>query len=198
MTVTHVPQYIRAEVVKCRVVIVTAPVAKRDQANCALSNHERHHGCQNAPISYIPHKIPMYENVVLSDVASSLSQRPSRIATKQLRALERRAAPRLPKKRSHTDIYSLAHAIGMLPQAYHHCHSTRRGTQPSNYAISNDERPAAAFKFPMALVHPPIYMSGKLSNVASSLSQRPSRIATRQLRALEQRAAPDCQNAPPR
>ena len=101
------------------------------------------------------------------------------------------------QKRSHTNIYSLAHAIGMLPRTYHHCHSTRLTTRPTNYALSNDERPAAALTSPMALIHPPIYMSGKLSNVVSSLSRRPSRIATEQLRALEQRAAPDCQNAPP-
>ena len=68
------------------------------------------------------------------------------------------------QKRSHTNIYSLAHAIGMLPRTYHHCHSTRRGMRPSNYALSNDEWPAAASTFPMTLVHPPIYMSGKLSN----------------------------------
>ena len=70
------------EAVECRVVIVTAPVVKHDQANCALSNHERHHGFQNAPISYIPHKISMYENVMLSDLASLLSQHLSRSATK--------------------------------------------------------------------------------------------------------------------
>ena len=101
------------------------------------------------------------------------------------------------QKRSHTNIYSLAHAISMLPRTIHYCHSTRRGTRPSNYALSNDELSATALTSPMTLIHPPIYMSGKLSNVASSLSQRPSRIATEQLRALEQRAAHDCQNAPP-
>ena len=132
---------------------------------------------------------------MLSDVASSLSQRPSRIATKQLRALEQQATPRLPE--TLPCIYSLAHAIGMLPRTYHHYHSTRRGTRPSNYALSNDERPAGALTSPMTRIHLPIYIGGKLSNVASSLSQRPSRIATEQLRTLEQRAAPDCQNAPP-
>ena len=60
---------------------------------CPLEPRGKHHGCQNAPISYIPHEIPMCENVMLSDVASSLSQHPSRIATKQLRDLEQRAAP---------------------------------------------------------------------------------------------------------
>ena len=81
-------------------------------SNCALSNNERHRGCQ---------------------------------------------------KRSHTNIYSLAHAIGMSPRAYHHCHSARRGTRPSNCALSNDKRPAAALTSPMTLIYPPIYMSVKLS-----------------------------------
>ena len=108
-------------------------------SNCALSNNERHRGCQ---------------------------------------------------KRSHTNIYSLVHAIGMLPRAYHHCHSTCRETRPSNCALSNDERPAAALSSPMTLKYFLINKSEKLSNVASSLSQRPSQIGTKQLRALEQRAAP--------
>ena len=171
----------------------------------------------------------------MSNVASSLSQRPSRSATKQTApsrtTSDTTAARTLPyhifriksrsmttqcsrmsrhhchsarresrpsncalsnneghrgcQKRSHTNIYSLAHVMGMLPQTYHHCHSTRRGTRPSNYALSNDERPAAALTSPMTLIHPSIYMNGKQSNAASSLSQRPSRIATEQLRALK-------------
>ena len=87
------------------------------------------------------------------------------------------------RQRCYRSIY--VHVIGMSPRTYHHCHSTRRGTRPSNYALSNEKRPAAALTSPMTLIHPPIHMSGKLSNVASSLSQLPSRIATEQLRALE-------------
>ena len=75
-------------------------------SNCALSNNERHRGCQ---------------------------------------------------KRSHRNIYSLAHVVGMLPRTYYHCHSTRRGTRPSNYTLSNDERSAAALT--MTLIHPPIHLS---------------------------------------
>ena len=163
----------RAEVVECRVVIVTAPVAKRDQDNCALSNHELHHGRQNAPISYNPHKIPMYKNVMLSDVASSLSQRPSRIVTKQLRALEQRATPWLAETLPYKHIFPsacdryVATNLSSLSQ-----HSSWDASK--NYALSNDERPAAALTSPITLIHPPIHMSGKLSNVASSLSQRPS------------------------
>ena len=93
----------------------------------------------------------------------------------KLRPLEPRGKHHGCQNRSHTNIYSLAHVMGMLPRTYHHCHSTRRGTRPSNYALSNDERPAAALTSPMTLIHPSIYMSGKQSNVASSLSQRPGR-----------------------
>ena len=172
------------------------PVEKRDQANCALSNHERHHGCQNAPISYISHKIPMYENVMLSDVTPSLSQRPSRIATKQLRALEQRATPRLPETLPYKHIFPSACDRYVSTNLSSFSQHSSRGAS-KYYALSNDERPAAALTSPVTLIHPPIYMSGKLSNVASSLSQRPLRIATEQLRALEQRAAPDCRSAPP-
>ena len=87
------------------------------------------------------------------------------------------------------NIYSLTHAIGVLPRAQHHCYSTRRGARPSICALWNDKRHATALTSTMTLTHPPIYKSGKLSNVALSLSQRPSRNATKQLRPLEQRAA---------
>ena len=133
---------------------------------------------------------------MLSDVASSLSQRPSRIAAKQLRALEQRATPRLPETLPYKHIFPnacdryIAMNLSSLSQ-----HSSRDASK--YYDLSNDERPAAALTYPVMLLHPPIYMSGKLSKVASSLSQRPLRIATEQLRALEQRAAPGCQNAPP-
>ena len=52
---------------------------------------------ERSPIIYIPDKNPMNENVMLLNVASSLSQRPSRSATKQLRPLEQRATSRLPE-----------------------------------------------------------------------------------------------------
>ena len=133
---------------------------------------------------------------MLSDVASSLSQRPSRIAAKELRALEQQAKLRLPETLPYKHIFPsacdryVATNLSSLAQ-----HVSRDASK--YYALSNDEQPAAAFTSPVTLLHPPIYMSGKLSNVASSLSQRPSRIATEQLRALEQRAAPNCQTAPP-
>ena len=151
----------------------------------SLEPRGKHHGCRNAPISYIPHKISMYENVMLSDVASSLSQRPSRIAAEQLRALEQRAARRLPETLPYKHILPSAcngYVASNLSSLSQHSSRTR---PPSNYALSNDERPAAALTSPMTLIQPSIYMSGKQSNVASSLSQRPSRIATEQLRALE-------------
>ena len=59
MTVTHPQVYKSGKLSNyCRVVIVTASVTEHD--------------CQNAPPLYIPHKIPTYENVMLSNVASSL------------------------------------------------------------------------------------------------------------------------------
>ena len=194
MTVTRPPIYKSGS---CRMSRRHCHSTRRecDQANCALSNHERHHGCQNASISYIPYKISMYENVMLSDVASSLSQRPSRIATKQLRAFKQRATPRLPETLPYKHIFPsacdryVATNLSSLSQ-----HSSRDTSK--YYALSNDKRSAAALTSPVTFIHPPIYMSGRLSNDASSLSQRLSRIATEQLRALEQRAAPDFQNAP--
>ena len=104
--------------------------------------------------------------------------------TKQLRALEQRATPRLPETLPYKHIFPnacdryVATNLSSLSQ-----HSSWDASK--NYALSNDERPAAALTSPMPLIHPPIHMSGKLSNVASSLSQRPSRIATAQLRPLE-------------
>ena len=123
-------------------------------SNCTLSNNERHHDCQNAPPFYIPHKIPMYEDVMLSNVASSLSQRPSRSATKQLCPLEHRATPRLPETLPHTNISSLAHTIGVLPRAHHHYRNTRRGARPSNCALSNDKWHAVTLTSPMDTIDP--------------------------------------------
>ena len=117
-TATH-PLIYRAEAIQCRVVIVTAPVTKRDQANCALSNNERHHDCQNAPTLYIQHKTPMYKNVMLSNVASSLSQRPSRSATKQTAPSRTTSGTTTARTLPH-NTYSPAHAIGELPRAYDH------------------------------------------------------------------------------
>ena len=144
----------KAEAVECCVVIVAAPVVKHDQENCALSNHERHHGCQNAPTSCIPHKIPMYENLMLSRHHCHSTCRGARPSNCTLSNNERHRGC---QKRSHTNIYSLVHAIGMLPRAYHHCHSTCRETRPCNCALSNDKRPAAALSSPMTLKHFPIY-----------------------------------------
>ena len=59
-----------------------------NERNCAYSNNSRHHNGapKRTPATYT--YIKMYEHVTPSDVASSLSERPSRNATKQLRSLE--------------------------------------------------------------------------------------------------------------
>ena len=57
--------------------------------NCAYSNNSRHHNSTPKRTPVTNTYIKTYEHVVmLLDVASSLSRRPSRNATKQLRALE--------------------------------------------------------------------------------------------------------------
>ena len=93
----------------------------------------------------------------------------------KLRPLEPRGKHHGCQNRSHTNISSLAHVIGMLPRTYHHCHSTRRGTRPSNCAAA---RGCIDFSHD-AYTSVDIY-EREQSNVASSLSQRPSRSATEQ------------------
>ena len=125
-----------------------------------------------------------------TDVASSLTQRPSRNVTKQLHS-SRTTSDTTTARNTLT---LTAHEIDMLPGAHHHCHSmsshsaTHRIARRINCALSNDKRHAATSASPMTVTHPPIYKSGRLSNVTSSLSQRPSRSVTKQLRPLERRA----------
>ena len=123
---------------------------------------------------------------MLTDVASSLSQGPSRNATKQLRSLEKRATSQLQEKHSYSQhTRSICYQVPIIIVAVYH-----RIARPSYCALSNDERHAAPSASPMAVATPPIYESGKLSNVASSLSHRPSRSATKKLRPLKLRATP--------
>ena len=96
---------------------------------------QRHAATLASPMAVTPPPIYKSGSCRMSRRHCHSARRESRPS--KLRPLE----PRLPE-RSHTDIYSLAHAIGMLPRAYHHCHSTRRETRPSNCALSNDKRPA--------------------------------------------------------
>ena len=162
-------------------VIIAAYCHGCKEYNCAYSNNSRHHNS-------IPKRTPVtntyintYEHVVLFDVASSLSQRPSRNATKQLRSLEQRAAPQLQETHPHSQhTRSICYQVPIIIVTVYH-----RIARRSNCALSNDKRHAATSASPMAVTHPPIYNSGRLSNVASSLSQRPSRSATKKLRPLE-------------
>ena len=153
-----------------------------NERNCAYSNNRRH------PISTptTNTNIKTYEPAMLTDVASSFSQGPSRNATKQLRSLEQRATPQLPENHSDSQYTrSICYQVPIVIATVYHCIA-----RPSNCALSNDERHAATSASPMTVTHLPIYKSGKLSNAASSLSHRPSRSATKQLRPLEQRATP--------
>ena len=93
-------------------VIIAAYRYGSNERNCAYSNNSRYHNSipKRTPIANT--YIKMYEHVMLSDVASSLSQRPSRNATKQLRSLEQRATPQLQETHSHSQ-----HTISICYQA---------------------------------------------------------------------------------
>ena len=148
-----------------------------NERNCAYSNNRRR------TIS-IPKRTPTantyiktYEPAMLTGVASSLSQGPSRDATKKLRSLGQRATPQLQEKHLYTQhTRSICYQVPIIIVTGYH-----RIARPSNCALSNDERHAATSASFMTVTHPPIYKSGKLSNVASSLSHRPSRSATKKL-----------------
>ena len=76
-------------------VIIAASRHNGNERHCAYSNDSRHHNSTPKRTPVTNTYIKMYEHVMLSDVASSLSQRSSRIATKQLRALKQRATSQL-------------------------------------------------------------------------------------------------------
>ena len=153
-----------------------------NEHNCAYSNNRRHPISTPTTNTYIK----TYEPAMLTHVASSLSQSPSRNATKQMRSLEQRATPQLQEIHSYSQhTRSLSYQVPIVVATVYH-----RIARPSNCALSNDERHAATPASPMNVTHPPIYKSRKLSNAASSLSHRPSRSVTKQLRPLEQRATP--------
>ena len=59
-----------------------------NKRNCVYSDNSRHHNSTPKRTPVTNTYIKTYEHVVLLDVASSLSRRPSRNATKQLRSLE--------------------------------------------------------------------------------------------------------------
>ena len=80
--------------------------------------------------------IKTYGHVMRSDVASSLSQRPSRDATKQLRSLEQRATPRLQETHSHSQhTRPICYQVPIIIVIVYH-----RIARRSNCALSNDKR----------------------------------------------------------
>ena len=72
-----------------------------NERNCAYSNNSRHPNGTPKRTPVTNTYIKMYEHVMLSDIASSLPQRPLRNATKQLRSLEQRATPQIQETFSH-------------------------------------------------------------------------------------------------
>ena len=69
-------------------VIIAAYRHGSNERNCASWNNSRHHNSTSKRTSVTNTYIKTHEHIMLSDVASSLSRRPSRNATKQLRSLE--------------------------------------------------------------------------------------------------------------
>ena len=155
-----------------------------NERNCAYSNNRRRtiRNPKRTPTANT--YIKTYEPAMLTAVASSLSQGPSRNATKKLRSLEQRATPQVQEKYSYSQhTRSICYQVPIIIVTVYH-----RIARPSNCALSNDEWHAATSASPMTVTHPPIYKSGKLSNVASPMSHFPSRSATKQLCPLKLRA----------
>ena len=140
-----------------------------NERNCTYSNNRR---CNIRTPKRTPTAntyIKAYEPAMLTDVTSSLPQGPSRNATKKLRSLEQRATPQLQEKHSYSEhTRSICYQVPIIIVTVYH-----RIARPSNCALSNDEQHAATSASPMTVTHPPIYKSGKLSNVASPLSHCP-------------------------
>ena len=166
--------------------IIAAYRHSSNERNCAYSNNRRHTIRTPKRTPTANTYIKRYEPAMLTDVASSLSQGPSRNATKKLRSLEQRATPQLREKHSYSQhTRSICYQVPIIIVTVYH-----RIARPSNCALSNDERHAATSASPMTVTHPSTCKSGKLSNVASSLSHHPSRSATKQLCPLKLRATP--------
>ena len=157
-----------------------------NERNCANSNNRRRTISTPKRTPTANTYIKTYEPAMLTGVASSLSQGPSRNATTKLRSLEQRETLQLHEKHLYSQhTRSIYYQVPIIIVTVYH-----RIAQPSNCALSNDELHAATSASHMTVTHPPIYMSGKLSNTASSLSHRPSRSATKQPYPLKLRATP--------
>ena len=162
-------------------VIITEYRHGSNERNCAYSNNRRRTISTLERTPTTNSCIKTYEPAMLTDVASPLSQRPSRNATKQLRTLQQRPTPQLQEKHSHSQhTRSICYHVPIIIVTVYH-----RVARRSNYALSNNGRHGATSASPMTVTRLPIYKNGKLSNVASSLSQRPSWGAAKQLHSLE-------------
>ena len=149
--------------------IIAAYRHSSNERDCTYSNNRRRtiRTPKRTPIANT--YIKVYEPAMLTDVASSLSQGPSRNATKKLRSLEQRATPQLQEKHSYSQhTRSICYQVPTIIVTVYH-----RIARPSNCALSNDERHAATSASPTTVTHPPICKSGKLSDVASPLSHCP-------------------------
>ena len=74
-----------------------------NERNIAYSNNRRRTISNLERTPTTTSCIKTYEPAMLTDVASPLSQRPSRNAIKQLRTLEQRSTPQLQEKHPHSD-----------------------------------------------------------------------------------------------
>ena len=124
------------------------------ERNCAYSNNRRRTISTPKRIPTANTYIKTYEPAILTDVASSLSQGPSRNATKQLRSLEQRATPQLQEKHSYSQhTRSICYQVPVTIVTVYH-----RIARPSNCALANDERRAATPQLLLRLLHIPQYI----------------------------------------
>ena len=133
-------------------VIIAAYRHGSNERKCAYSNNRRHSISTSITNTYIK----TYEPAMLTDVASSLSQRLSWNATKELRTLEQRPTPQLYEKHSYSQhTRSMSYQVPIIIVTVYH-----RIARRSNFALSNDERHAAISASPVTATNPPIYKSG--------------------------------------
>ena len=141
VTNTNIYQDVSARnAIGCRVIIVTAPVAERDQAT-ALSRIR-----SDTPIADRTHTHNKRDRYATGDRhhCHSIS---SHSATNQPCSLERQrhaATSDSPMTATRPPIYK----SGSCRMSRRHCHSARRESRPSNCALSNNERHPTARTLP--------------------------------------------------
>ena len=172
--------------------IIAAYRHSSNERNCAYSNNRRRTISTPKRTPTANTYIKTYEPAMLTGVASSLSQGPSRNATKKLRSLEQRATPQLQEKHSYSQhTRSICYQVPIIVVTV--CHRIAR---PSNCALSNDERHAATSASPMTVTHPPIYIrveSYRMSRRHCHIARHGARPSNCALSNYEQHH--DCQNA---